>query len=156
GILLDAWSPGWTRQVKGPEDLGERLRIAGGIAAIGLDSRETAERAALRDDSTSLRNAEEKRDAERKAKGTELRKRFVDRPVLVLPNAGGSFSSSGITPIPMTYILYPYYWADEGVWKDLMAVDGKDPDFVRFLRCGSARVVVPARPRFEDAIMYFV
>lgn len=25
GVLLDAWSPGWTRHLKGPEDLGERL-----------------------------------------------------------------------------------------------------------------------------------
>jgi hypothetical protein len=98
GILLDAWSPGWTRQLKGPEDLGERLRIAGGIAVAGLDSRETAERAALRYDSTSLRNAEEKRDAAQKAKVAELRKRFVDSPVLVLPNAGGSFSSSASHP----------------------------------------------------------
>jgi hypothetical protein len=107
GILLDAWSPGWTRQVKGPQDLGERLRVAGGIAAAGLDSRETAERAALRYDSTSLRKAEEKRDAEQKAKVTELRKRFVDRPVLVLPNAGGSFASSGITPIPGVGTVFP-------------------------------------------------
>jgi hypothetical protein len=107
GILLDAWSPGWTRQVKGPEDLGERLRIAGGIAVAGLDWRETAERAALRYDSTSLRNAEEKRDAEQKAKVAELRKRFVDRPVLVLPNAGGSFSNSGITPIPGVGTVFP-------------------------------------------------
>src|SRR4030095_3276304 len=73
GVLLDAWSPGWTRQVKGPEDLGDRLRIAGGIAVAGLDSRETAERAALRYDSTSLRNAEEKRDAEPQATGAGLR-----------------------------------------------------------------------------------
>jgi len=107
GILLDAWSPGWTRQVKGPEDLGERLRIAGGIAAAGPDSREAAERAALKYDSTSLRKAEQKRDADRKAKVAELRKRFVDRPVLVLPNAGGSFSSSGITPIPGVGTVFP-------------------------------------------------
>ena len=37
----------------------------------------------------------------------ELRKRFVDRPVLVLPNAGGSFSSSGITPIPGAGTVFP-------------------------------------------------
>jgi hypothetical protein len=107
GILLDTWSPGWTRQVKGPEDLGERLRIAGGIKLANLDSRETAERAALRYDSMSLKNAEEKRDAEQKAKVAELRKRFVDRPVLVLPNAGGSFLNSGITPIPGVGTVFP-------------------------------------------------
>src|SRR5262249_60656417 len=116
GVLLDAWSPGWTRHVKGPEDLAERLRIAGGIALGGLESRERAERAALRYDSTSLRNAEEKRDAEQKAKVAALRKRFVDRPVLVLPNAGGSFSTSGPTPNPrgrtgVPQIPFPLAWA---------------------------------------------
>ena len=55
----------------------------------------------------------------------------------------------------MTYILYPYYWADEHEWKELLAIDGTDANFVRFLRCGSARVVVPARPHFEDAVLYF-
>jgi acetyl-CoA carboxylase carboxyltransferase component len=81
--------------------------IAGGIAVTGLDSRETADRAALKYDSTSLRNAGEKRDADQKTKVAELRKRFVDRPVLVLPNAGGSFSSSGITPIPAVGTVLP-------------------------------------------------
>lgn len=107
GVLLDAWSPGWTRQVKGPEDLGERLRVAAGIAVTSINSREAAEASALRYDSVSLRIAEEKRDAEQKAKVAELRRRFVDGPVLVLPNAGGSFSSSGITPIPGAGTVFP-------------------------------------------------
>jgi hypothetical protein len=128
GVLLDAWSPGWTRQVKGPEDLGDRLRIAGDIAVASIDSRETAERAALRYDATSLRNAEEKRDAEQKAKVVELRKRFVDRPVLVLPNAGGSFSSSGITPIPGIGTVFPevHVTAEWGVLKAAQALRPDD------------------------------
>ena len=107
GVLLDAWSPGWTTQVKGPEDLGERLRVAAGIAVTSINSREAAEASALGYDSVSLRIAEEKRDAEQKAKVAELRRRFVDGPVLVLPNAGGSFSSSGITPIPGAGTVFP-------------------------------------------------
>lgn len=107
GVLLDAWSPGWTRQLKGPEDLGERLRVAAGIAATGINSRKAAEEAALRYDSASLRIAEEKRDADQKAKVAELRRRFVDGPVLVLPNAGGSFSNSGIVPIPGAGTVFP-------------------------------------------------
>jgi DNA-binding transcriptional LysR family regulator len=107
GVLLDAWSPGWTRQLKGPEDLGERLRIAGGIAVTSLNSRPAAEEAALRYDSVSLRIAEEKRDADQKAKVAKLRRRFVDGPVLVLPNAGGSFSNSGIAPIPGVGTVFP-------------------------------------------------
>src|SRR5689334_12273078 len=127
GILLDAWSPGWTRQVKGPEDLAERLRIAGGIAMAGLDSRETAERAALKYDSASLRKAEEKRAAEQKAKLAELRKRFVDGPVLVLPNAGGSFSSSGITPIPGVGTVFPEVHVT-AAWGVLQAAQVLRPD----------------------------
>ena len=43
GILLDAWSPGWTRQMKGPEDLGDRLRIGGhriGLPRLAGNGRE--------------------------------------------------------------------------------------------------------------------
>jgi hypothetical protein len=107
GVLLDAWSPGWTRQLKGPEDLGERLRIAGGIAATSLNSRPAAEESALKYDSVFLRIAEEKRDADQKVKLGALRRRFVDGPVLVLPNAGGSFSNSGIAPIPGVGTVFP-------------------------------------------------
>jgi hypothetical protein len=107
GVLLDAWSPGWTRQLKGPEDLGERLRVVAGIAVTSLNSREPAQKAALRYDSGSLRIGEEKRDADQKAKVAELRRRFVDGPVLVLPNASGSFSNSGIVPIPGAGTVFP-------------------------------------------------
>jgi len=37
----------------------------------------------------------------------ELRRRFVDGPVLLLPNAGGSFSNSGIVPIPSVGTVFP-------------------------------------------------
>ena len=127
GVLLDAWSPGWTRQLKGPEDLGERLRVAAGIAMTSLNSREAAEEAALRYDSASLRIAEEKRDADQKAKVAELRRRFVDGPVLLLPNAGGSFSSSGITPIPGAGTVFPGVHID-AAWGVLDAAQVLRPD----------------------------
>ena len=73
----------------------------------GLNSREGAEQAAQRYGGAALRIAEEKRDGDQKAKVAELRKRFVDGPVLVLPNAGGSFASAGITPIPDIGTVFP-------------------------------------------------
>ena len=103
------------------------MRIAGGIPSTGLDSRETAERAALRYDATSLRRAEEKRETAQKAKVAELRKRFVDGPVLVLPNAGGSFSSSGITPIPGVGTVFPEVHVT-AVWGVLQAAQALRPD----------------------------
>lgn len=49
----------------------------------------------------------------------------------------------------LTFILYPYFWADAEKWADLHGIESPDADFDRFLRSGSARVVVPARPGFE-------
>lgn len=49
----------------------------------------------------------------------------------------------------ITYVLYPYYWAPSKRWEMLNAISSPDAEFDRFLRSGSARVVVPARPGFE-------
>jgi hypothetical protein len=55
----------------------------------------------------------------------------------------------------LSYVLYPYFWAGKDQWDQLADLSGADPDFARFLRAGSARVIVPARPGFElQAILY--
>ncbi len=56
----------------------------------------------------------------------------------------------------MTYICYPYYWADSAAWPELEPIESADPEFDRFLRSGSARVVVPARPGFAQAVNHFM
>jgi hypothetical protein len=57
----------------------------------------------------------------------------------------------------LTYVAYPYYWAGGSArWDDLAAIEGTDPMFVAFLRSGSARVVVPARPGFELAVLHWL
>jgi hypothetical protein len=56
----------------------------------------------------------------------------------------------------LTYVLYPYFWADDGQWDELQGIQSPDPDFARFLRSGSARVVVAARPGYQRAIDYFL
>jgi hypothetical protein len=56
----------------------------------------------------------------------------------------------------MTYVLYPYYWADKANWVELADIESEDAEFDRFLRCGSARVVVPARPGLEDQVRIYV
>lgn len=53
-------------------------------------------------------------------------------------------------------MLYPYYWTDPRLWAELADLEGADPDFDRFLRSGSARVVVPARHPLEDQVRAFV
>jgi hypothetical protein len=55
----------------------------------------------------------------------------------------------------LSYVLYPYLWAGRDRWPDIALIDGADPDFARFLRSGSARVVIPARPGFESAVQLY-
>ncbi|WP_369133611.1 hypothetical protein [Modestobacter sp. I12A-02662] len=52
----------------------------------------------------------------------------------------------------LSYAFYPYFWADRSKWEELSQVTSNDAEFERFLRAGSARVIVPARPNFEDAV----
>lgn len=52
----------------------------------------------------------------------------------------------------MTYMFYPYYWAKRADWEVRSQIVANDPDFERFLRAGSARVIVPTRPGFDDAV----
>ena len=82
GLLLDALSPGWHRKITGESDLGQLLSAAAGVTAAP-----DAATATERYDGASVRAAEEKRDREQQAIITELRRRFVDGPVLVVPRA---------------------------------------------------------------------
>lgn len=56
----------------------------------------------------------------------------------------------------MTYILYPYYWADRKSWDAINAVTANDPVYESFLKAGSARVIVPARPGMEAAVHHWL
>jgi len=50
----------------------------------------------------------------------------------------------------MSYVLYPYYWADDnnGGWALHTARSENDENWAEFLRAGAARVVVPVRDGF--------
>lgn len=102
GLLLDAWFPGWTRRVRAGDDLGELL-----MASAGLRPSDDPERAAARYDGLALWASEQSRDSAQRALVLELRRRFVDGPVLVLPGAPGSFASAGLTPIPGAGTVFP-------------------------------------------------
>ncbi|MEU8852191.1 hypothetical protein AB0C70_39585 [Streptomyces sp. NPDC048564] len=56
----------------------------------------------------------------------------------------------------MGWIFYPYYWADNEDWAELAAQESTDPEFERFLRSGSARVLVPVRETFDDAVNHWL
>ncbi len=105
GILLDEASPGWTRRVKESDDLGQLLRTA-----AKLQPADDAEASAKQYGGPELKASEENRDREQKARLAELRRLFVDGPVLELPGGGNfSFLTAGITPIPGVGTVYPSF-----------------------------------------------
>ena len=96
GLLLDALSPGWHRKITAASDFGQLLSAAAGVSAAP-----DAAAAAARYDGASLRAAEEQRDRDQQAIIAELRRRYVDGPVLIVPRAGsGSINNMGATVIP--------------------------------------------------------
>lgn len=105
GLLLDAFAPGWTRRFRPTDDLGELL-----MAATGVGPADDVRMAADRYGATSLRSEEVKRDEAQKARVAELRRRFVEGPVLVVPRGRGAMlMTTGATPIPGEGTVYLQY-----------------------------------------------
>ncbi|HXB68062.1 MAG TPA: hypothetical protein VNY05_07455 [Candidatus Acidoferrales bacterium] len=105
GLLLDSLAPGWRQRIQVTDDLG-------GLAAIAANVRpqEEAGPVVSRYGGRELRSFEERRDAEQKERVAELRRRFVDGPVLLLPPAKSSaFTTAGMIPIPGVGTLYPKF-----------------------------------------------
>ena len=88
GVLLDDLLPGWRRQVRATSDLGDLL-----ASATKRPPSTDLAQAAARYDGAKLRTAEEARDRAQQVRVAELRRRFVDGPVLTMP-AGGSTASN--------------------------------------------------------------
>jgi len=96
GVLLDDLLPGWRRQVRGTSDLGDVL-----ASATNRPPTTDVAVAAARYDGATLRTAEEARDRAQQVRVAELRRRFVDGPVLTMPAAGsGTSDTTGSVGIP--------------------------------------------------------
>jgi hypothetical protein len=89
GVLLDDLLPGWRRQVRSTSDLGDML-----ASAINRSATTDVAVAAARYDAATLRTAEEARDRAQQVRVAELRRRFVDGPVLTMPGTGSGTSNT--------------------------------------------------------------
>lgn len=56
----------------------------------------------------------------------------------------------------MTYLFYPYFWGRKCNWKRIYQIEEPDPLFLGFLQAGYAKVVVPVREGYNDAVMRFL
>jgi hypothetical protein len=96
GVLLDDLVPEWRRQVRVTSDLGDLL-----ASAINRPPTRDVAVASARYDARTLRTAEEVRDRAQQARVAELRRRFVDGPVLTMPARGsGASNTMGSVGIP--------------------------------------------------------
>jgi hypothetical protein len=128
GVLLDDLMPAWRRQLPATSDLGDLL-------ASATDTQPTTDVAvaAARYDGATLRTAEEARDRAQQIRVAEIRRRFVDGPVLTMPAGGsgtsdtrGSVGIPGVGTVLFNNFTLSSQWgrlnADSGV---LRAADGK-------------------------------
>jgi hypothetical protein len=112
-------SPGWHRKMTTANDLGELLAAAAGVGATPDSAA-----AAARYDGASVRADEEERDRKQQAIVAELRARFVDGPVLVVPRAGsGSVNNAGAVVIPDAGTVIRQM-ANKGAWGSFDAQNG--------------------------------
>jgi len=119
GLLLEALSPGWHRRITIASDFGELLSAAAGVTSLP-----DAAVAAARYDGATLRTAEEQRDREQQKIIAELRRRYVDGPVLIVPRAGsGSVNNAGATVVPGAGTVVRAL-ATKGAWGSFDARDG--------------------------------
>jgi len=89
GVLLDAASPGWPRRVRSTDDLGSLL-----ATALGVEPAPDAQAAAARYAAHEVRASEERRAQLQRERLAELRRRFVDGPVLHIQGGGSASSDS--------------------------------------------------------------
>lgn len=119
GLLLDALSPGWHRQITATSDLGRLLAAAAGVTALP-----DATSAALRYDGPQIRANEEQRERAQQAAIDAQRGRFVDGPVLIVPRAGGgSVNNMGAIVISGVGTVFPAM-SNKGAWGFFNATAG--------------------------------
>jgi hypothetical protein len=120
GLLLDASSPGWTRKVRGTDDLGTLV-----MNALSVQPAADAAASAARYGGAEIRASEQKREQQRQERIAELRRRFVDGPVLVIRGGGsGSSDSRGAVVLPGVGTVYFGAYRFQGEWGTLEAEKG--------------------------------
>jgi hypothetical protein len=120
GLLLDASTPGWTRTVRGSDDLATLI-----MRAFAIQPASDAAASASRYGGAEIRASEEQREQERQKRLAELQRRFIDGPVLVIPGGGSGMSDSrGAVVIPGIGTVYFGQFRASGNWGTLEAESG--------------------------------
>ena len=106
GLLLDASSPGWRQQLRNTDDFAALL-----AGAFSVQPATDVTASAARYGGAEIRAAEEQRERQRQEHLAELRRQFVDGPVLVIRGGGSGMSNStgaAVIPDVGTVFFGPY------------------------------------------------
>ena len=143
GVLLDDLLPEWRRQLRSTSDLGDLL-----ASATNRPPTTDLAVAAARYDGATLRTAEEARDRAQQVRVAELRRRFVDGPVLTMPGTGsGTSNTTGSVGIAEVGTVFFGNFTLSAQWGRLTADGG-------VLRAvGGATVSVPVTGPLEGATL---
>jgi hypothetical protein len=108
GLLLDQYAPGWARNIKPGDDLGQQLATALDLK-LPPQAEASLKARALRYDGAQLWSGETAREEARVKKVAAFRQLLVDGPVLVVPLSKQqmSFNPSQIVPIEGIGTVYP-------------------------------------------------
>ena len=120
GLLLDASSDGWRQRLRATDNLGTLL-----MKALAVQPAPDAAASAARYGGAEIRASEQKREQERQQRLAELRRRFVDGPVLQIPGGGsGASNSLGSVVIPDVGTVFFGPFRASGEWGALEAATG--------------------------------
>jgi hypothetical protein len=141
GVLLDELLPGWRTQVRATSDLGDLLASATNAASTADIAVASARYAAA-----TLWAAEQARDRAQQVRVAELRRRFVDGPVLTMPARGsGTSDTTGSVGIPGVGTVFFRNFTLSARWGRLTANGG-------VLRSADGTTLsVPVTSRLEGA-----
>ncbi|GHI00983.1 hypothetical protein [Neobacillus kokaensis] len=56
----------------------------------------------------------------------------------------------------MTYWFYPYFWGRKSEWKNIFPLNDTDPQFTDFIRAGSARIIIPVHPAYNETVLHYL
>ncbi len=110
GVLLDESGVPWRRTLKADTDIGALLANAYAVA-LPAASAASAMAAAKTYQSDELIEAENEREILRQARAADIRKRFIDGPVLVLPPFGKfsyGFNPNNVVGLDDNTVFYTY------------------------------------------------
>jgi hypothetical protein len=119
GLLLDESFPGWRKIIRNTDDLAVLV-----MRALEVQPGTDASKAASSYEGTSIYLSEEQRERDRQTRLDDLRKTYVDGPVLVIPGGSHSYDSRGAVVLQNVGTVYFGPFRASGVWGKLEAEKG--------------------------------